>query len=144
MRRERSVLGGSVLGCDDLAGGAISVMRVWDGAIEWVFWVWRMGFLGLIEWVFWVWSNGFDEWVFSIRRSAIEWVRQSRSRFLGSRFLFFLSLCASELFLSLALSLFCAWLGNGLKVKWNCKTISESNEQNFGQTEIIFRKFNFP
>ena len=88
--------------------------------------------------------SGFDEWVFSIRRSAIKWVRRSRSRFLGSRFLFFLSLCASELFLSLALSLFCAWLGNGLKVKWNCKTISESNEQNFGQTEIIFRKFYFP
>ena len=50
----------------------------------------------------------------------------------------------AELFLSLALSLFCVWLGNGLKVKWNCKTISGSNEQNFGQTEIIFRKFYFP
>ena len=28
VRRERSVLGGSVLGCDDLAGGAIGAMRV--------------------------------------------------------------------------------------------------------------------
>ena len=43
-----------------------------------------MGFLGLIEWVFWVRSNGFDEWVFLIRRSAIEWVRRSWSWFLGS------------------------------------------------------------
>ena len=34
--------------------------------------------------------------------------------------------------------------GNGLKVKWICKMISESNEQNFNQTEIIFRKFYFP
>ena len=34
----------------------------------------------------------------------------------------------AELFLSLTLSLFCAWLGNGLKVKWKCKTISGSNE----------------
>ena len=33
--------------------------------------------------------------------------------------------------------------GNGLKVKWICKMISGSNEQNFGQTEIIFRKFYF-
>ena len=39
--------------------------------------------------------------------------------------LFFLSLSLS---LSLALSLFCAWPWNGLKVKWNCKTISESKE----------------
>ena len=30
--------------------------------------------------------------------------------------------------LSLALSLFCTWLGNGLKVKWKCKTISGSKE----------------
>ena len=28
VRRERSVLGGSVLGCDDLVGGAIGAMRV--------------------------------------------------------------------------------------------------------------------
>ena len=34
--------------------------------------------------------------------------------------------------------------GNGLKVKWICKMISRSNEANFGQTEIIFRKFYFP
>ena len=34
--------------------------------------------------------------------------------------------------------------GNGLKVKWICKMISGSNEQNFGQTEIIFQKFYFP
>ena len=34
--------------------------------------------------------------------------------------------------------------GNGLKVKWICKMISESNEQNFSQTEIIFQKFYFP
>ena len=45
--------------------------------------------------------------------------------------------------LSLALSLFCAWPGSGLKVKWKCKTISESKALNFGQTEIIFRKFYF-
>ena len=46
--------------------------------------------------------------------------------------------------LSLALSLFCTWPGNGLKVKWKCKTISGSKALNFGQTEIIFRKFYFP
>ena len=34
--------------------------------------------------------------------------------------------------------------GNGLKVKWIYKTIFRSNEQNFGQTEIIFQKFYFP
>ena len=34
----------------------------------------------------------------------------------------------AELFLSLALSLFCAWPGNGLKVKWKCKTIFGSKE----------------
>ena len=34
--------------------------------------------------------------------------------------------------------------GNGLKVKWICKMISGSNEQNFSQTEIIFQKFYFP
>ena len=28
MRREQLILGGSVLGCDDLAGGAINAMRV--------------------------------------------------------------------------------------------------------------------
>ena len=28
VQRERSVLGGSILGCDDLAGGAIGAMRV--------------------------------------------------------------------------------------------------------------------
>ena len=28
VRRERSVLGGSVLGCDDLTGGTIDAMRV--------------------------------------------------------------------------------------------------------------------
>ena len=39
--------------------------------------------------------------------------------------LFFLSLSLS---FSLALSLFCAWPENGLKVKWKCKTISGSNE----------------
>ena len=41
--REWSVFGGSMLGCNDLADGAIGTIRVWDGAIEWVFWVWRMG-----------------------------------------------------------------------------------------------------
>ena len=46
--------------------------------------------------------------------------------------------------LSFSLSFFCAWPENGLKVKWKCKTISGSNEYNFGQTEIIFRKFYFP
>ena len=49
-----------------------------------------------------------------------------------------------SLSLSLALSLFCTWPGNGLKVKWFCKMISESNEANFGQTEMVFRKFYFP
>ena len=39
--------------------------------------------------------------------------------------LLFLSLSLS---LSLAFSLFCAWPGNGLKVKWKCKTISRSKE----------------
>ena len=34
--------------------------------------------------------------------------------------------------------------GNGLKVKWICKMISGSNEANFGQTEMNFRKFYFP
>ena len=36
--------------------------------------------------------------------------------------------CCLSLSLSLALSLFCAWPGNGLKVKWKCKTISGSKE----------------
>ena len=47
-----------------------------------------------------------------------------------------LSFCGS-------LSLLCVW-GKCLKVKWFCKMISESNEANFGQTEIIFRKIYFP
>ena len=46
-----------------------------------------------------------------------------------------LSFCGS-------LSLLRVW-GKCLKVKWFCKMISESNEANFGQTEIIFRKFYF-
>ena len=59
----------------------------------------------------------------------------------------------AELFLSLALSLSFGSVssffllhveGNGLKVKWIYKTIFRSNEQNFGQTEIIFQKFYFP
>ena len=63
----------------------------------------------------------------------------------------------SSFFLSLSLSLLVRWAlsffcflsllhveGNGLKVKWICKTISRSNEQNFSQTEIIFQKFYYP
>ena len=46
-----------------------------------------------------------------------------------------LSFCGS-------LSLLRVW-GKCLKVKWFCKMISESNEANFGQTEIIFRKIYF-
>ena len=38
---------------------------------------------------------------------------------------FFLPLSLS---LALSLFLFCAWPGNGLKVKWKCKTISGSKE----------------
>ena len=47
-------------------------------------------------------SNGFDE------VGVDFWVRRSQSRFLGSLSLLSLSLYAFELFLSLALSLFCA------------------------------------
>ena len=47
-----------------------------------------------------------------------------------------LSFCGS-------LSLLCVW-GKCLKVKWFCKMIFGSNEANFGQTEIIFRKIYFP
>ena len=47
-----------------------------------------------------------------------------------------LSFCGS-------LSLLRVW-GKCLKVKWFCKMIFRSNEANFGQKEIIFRKFYFP
>ena len=82
--------------------------------------------------------------------SAMRWARRDRSgldRCLV-RWSAFLSLSRSfgslsSFFLSLSLSLLHVE-GNGLKVKLICKTISRSNEQNFGQTEITFRKFYFP
>ena len=52
--------------------------------------------------------------------------------------------CSRRFFLSVALSLFCAWYGKCLKVKRLCKMISGSTRANFGQMEIIFRKIYFP
>ena len=48
----------------------------------------------------------------------------------------------SSFFLWLSLSLLRVW-GKCLKVKWFCKMIFGSNEANFCQKEIIFRKFYF-
>ena len=60
----------------------------------------------------------------------------------GSLSSFFLSLSLS--FGSVSSFFLLQVEGNGLKVKWIYKTIFRSNEQNFGQTEIIFQKFYFP
>ena len=67
---------------------------------------------------------------------AVRWARRDRSR-LDWRLVRGWALSFSRSLSLLRVE------GNGLKVKWICKTISGSNEQNFGQTEIIFRKFYF-
>ena len=78
-------------------------------------------------------------WVFWVRRSS--WIDLAFA--CAGCWCDLSSVLSLSLSLSLALSLFCAWPGNGLKVKWFCKMIFGSNEANFGQTEMVFRKFYF-
>ena len=61
-------------------------------------------------------ADDLGDWSFGGSRRARLWTISTLSSF-------FLPLS-----LSLAFSLFCAWPGNGLKIKWKCKTISGSKE----------------
>ena len=61
----------------------------------------------------------------SARCRWCRWTISTSSALDNLYFLFFLS---PSLFFSRSLSLFCAWPGNGLKVKWKCKTISGSKK----------------
>ena len=124
----RSVLGGSMLGCDDLVGGAIGAMRVWDGAIDLAggaigpMRVWD----GAIEWVFWVWRMGLG----IARRTSLILGFLGSSESVSGFSLFFLYLS-----LSLSLSL-CAWA-------WLCfpEIILHPNTWSI---EKHFRKIYFP